>query len=454
MNDRTKLKPFKKRIEESWNEIQSTKKTQYGYDFIASRIEKDHVLEVQHIVEMLTRARLVHETRWANLPLATIVHLAYYLNDQRNLWSIPKAFNQAKAYIPLYCWYGNHRPSYKIPSKMTKSVEDWEILQYQLAAEYLFAFCTSDGRTPFTQLLSLAAEMASLEENTMTWLTVKAGEEILKMIESWEGQVIGIKGGDLRSVKEAYSGNMDRLPKAFTQIKQQASERAKKGLAVFATDVADGATMVQTIATQTEDPATDLNPQIPQKEGGLLKKTNNKMLVEDKQPNSMGNNAAKSNTGQAKKQEELMFIQGKRLNLTGDKKQEGVPNKTDNRMGLEDEKPNPMGNNNSKSNKRYVNKQEEPISIQEDGVLDKMDNRMGLEDEKPNPKGNNNSKSNIRNTKKQPQSKFNKSSIEEQKPVPTDDEETGIYEKTIKKKPIKGKPSSKLPPLGNIRYPS
>ena len=119
-------------------------------------------------------------------------------------------------------------------------------------------------------------------------------------------------------------------------------------------------------------------------------------------------------------------------------------------MGLEDEKPNPMGNNNSKSNKRYVNKQEEPISIQEDGVLDKMDNRMGLEDEKPNPKGNNNSKSNIRNTKKQPPSKFNKSSIEEQKPVSTDDEETGIFKKTIKKKPIKGKTPNKLPPLGKI----
>ena len=195
-------KPFEDRITALWNEIQKTKPKQYGYKWNVSNNEKDHMIEVQHVVKMLTYAKRITETGWSNLSLATVVHLGYYLNDQRNLWSIPKAFNQAKAWIPLSCWYGHRRPSY---INLRDSSTEWEKLQCRFAKEYLFAFCTEDGQTPFTRLLSLAAEMAGLPYNTMTWLTIRAGEEILALLESWTGQVTGIKEADLKTTKIVYN---------------------------------------------------------------------------------------------------------------------------------------------------------------------------------------------------------------------------------------------------------
>ena len=247
--------PFEPWITVLWKDIQKTKPKGYKYKWDVSNNEKDHMIEVQHVIKMLIYAKRITETGWSTLPLATVVHLGYYLNDQRNLWSIPKAFNQAKAWIPLSCWYGDKRPSYIDPRK---SSTEWEKLQCRIAKEYLFAFCTKDGRTPFSQLLSLAAEMAGLQINTMTWLTVRAGEQILALLESWTGQVTGIEKEDLEKTKIVYNLASAVPIDKWTKKRQLLHERAKKGLALFASDVAHTATTMNwTVAIQTDPLPTD-----------------------------------------------------------------------------------------------------------------------------------------------------------------------------------------------------
>ena len=267
------VKPFEGRITDLWEEIQKTKPQKYGYKWNVSNNEKDHMIEVQHIIKMLTHAGGITETGWSTLSLATVVHLGYYLNDQRNLWSIPAAFNRAKAYIPLSCWYGHQHPSY---INLKKAGSDWEKLQCRLAREYLFAFCTEEGRTPFTQLVSLAAEMAGLQYNTMTWLTIRAGKELLALLGSWTeqvngineadltGQVTGINAADLNTTKIVYNIAEDGVPIGkWAEKRQELRERAEKGLALFASDVVHTATTMNwTIAIQTDPLPTNTDSQI------------------------------------------------------------------------------------------------------------------------------------------------------------------------------------------------
>ena len=103
--------------------------------------------------------------------------------------------------------------------------------------------------------------MAGLELNTMTWLTVQAGQEILALIESWKGQVIGIEGEHLETVRDVNDVAKAGLSDKWTNIRQQVKERGVKGLAVFARDVADRATMNKSVEAQA-DLKVDSNSQI------------------------------------------------------------------------------------------------------------------------------------------------------------------------------------------------
>lgn len=57
--------------------------------------------------------------------------------------------------------------------------------QKNFVKEYLFAYATEDGRTPFTEVLDLSAEMSGLPETELTWLTRAAGMEIFKLLTGW-----------------------------------------------------------------------------------------------------------------------------------------------------------------------------------------------------------------------------------------------------------------------------
>ena len=255
--DQAKFVGTKERLNVRWEAIQTTRKPKkYNYTWDDSNTEKDHIIEVQHVIKMLLSANIITETGWSNIPLATIIHLGYYLNDPRNLWSIPKAYNQAKAYIPLAYWYGLEHPKRKSHTKLTKPEElPWENLQGDLVKEYLFAFCTVKGKTPFSGLATLAAEMAGLPYNTMTWLTIRAGKEICALLKSWAGTIEGIAKKDLEDLEALYHIDQNPDPERYGNKRKDLKlhERADKGLALFARDAAKTATyMSWDIAIQTD----------------------------------------------------------------------------------------------------------------------------------------------------------------------------------------------------------
>lgn len=78
-------------------------------------------------------------------------------------------------------------------------------LQCRLAKDYLSAFCTEGGRTPFTDLLSITAGTAGLPNKSMTWLTVRAGKEIIALLNSWIERVTAIEGGVLGDTRIVYN---------------------------------------------------------------------------------------------------------------------------------------------------------------------------------------------------------------------------------------------------------
>ena len=77
----------------------------YKYTWDATKLEKDHAMEVQHVIKMLGDTGYHDDVRWAQATLTSVLHLGYYLNDRRNLWSIPAGLNRLKKCIPLRNWY-------------------------------------------------------------------------------------------------------------------------------------------------------------------------------------------------------------------------------------------------------------------------------------------------------------------------------------------------------------
>ena len=137
-------------------------------------------MEVQHVIKKLVEAGYLDDVRWGQATLTSVLHLGYYLNDRRNLWSIPAGLSRLKKTIPLRNWYQHG-------AWVVDKVNYHEIViaQKDFVREYLFAYATKDGRTPFTELLDLSAEMSGLPETELTWLTRAAGMEIFKLLTRW-----------------------------------------------------------------------------------------------------------------------------------------------------------------------------------------------------------------------------------------------------------------------------
>ena len=73
----------------------------YKYTWNATKLEKDHAMEVQHVNKMLVDSGYLDDVRWAQATLTSVLRLGYYLNDRRNLWSIPAGLNRLKKCMPL-----------------------------------------------------------------------------------------------------------------------------------------------------------------------------------------------------------------------------------------------------------------------------------------------------------------------------------------------------------------
>lgn len=59
----------------------------YKYTWDGTKMEKDHAMEIQHVIKMLVETGYLDDVRWAQATFTSFLHLGYYLNDRRNLWS-------------------------------------------------------------------------------------------------------------------------------------------------------------------------------------------------------------------------------------------------------------------------------------------------------------------------------------------------------------------------------
>ena len=208
----------------------------YKYTWDGTKLEKDHAMEVQHVIKMLVDTGYLDDVRWAHATLTSVLHLGYYLNDRRNLWSIPAGLNRLKKTIPLRNWYQQG-------AWMVGKVNYLEafIAQKNFVKEYLFAYATEDGRTPFTELLDLSAEMSGLPETELTWLTRAAGMEIFNLLTGWCDSLGIDKQFSVRaqkvsnpeeSIADLYSHERESLRAKRSFLKLQAA----KGERLFVSD--------------------------------------------------------------------------------------------------------------------------------------------------------------------------------------------------------------------------
>ena len=213
------------------------KATEFNYKWNETKFEVDHAMELQHVVRMLALAGHLDDEKWTKTRLTCVLHLGFYLNDQRNLWLIPAAINQTKSRIPLSSWYQNKTGFADKPNATEIAKEQKLFLQ-----EYLFAYATKNGQTPFTELLNLSAEMSGLPETELTWLTKAAGIGIFSLLSGWCDS-LGIS--KQLSVKTKNANNPEKSiadllghEKQFLQKKRNnLLVKAEKGEALFASDV-------------------------------------------------------------------------------------------------------------------------------------------------------------------------------------------------------------------------
>lgn len=62
-------------------------------------------MEVQDVITMLVETGYRDDVRWPQATLTSVLHLGYYHNDRRILWSVPAGLNRLKKRIPLRNWY-------------------------------------------------------------------------------------------------------------------------------------------------------------------------------------------------------------------------------------------------------------------------------------------------------------------------------------------------------------
>ncbi len=164
-------------------------------------LQKDHFVEVQHVIRLLamgTGPFAVME--YAQIPLVQYLHLSYYLNDRRNTWTIPASLNRRKGDVLLGIYTGG---SWEAIAKST----DTSLAEADFLTDYLFCFtATEDGgttfQTPFMSLISLAMDMALHPENDVTRLTVQMGISLWGLITaayaawapSWDMPTISPEG--------------------------------------------------------------------------------------------------------------------------------------------------------------------------------------------------------------------------------------------------------------------
>lgn len=208
----------------------------YKHTWDPTKLEKDHAMEIQNVIKILVDTGYLDDVRWAQVTLTSVLHLGYYLNDRRNLWSIPAGLNQLKKYIHWRNWYQEG-------ARMVGKVNWLEatVAQKDFVKNYLFAYATEDGRTPFTELLDLSAEMSGLPETELTWLTRAAGMEIFKLLTGWCNS-LGIDkqfsfqtqrvNNPQESIADLYSHEIGYLRAKRSFLKMQAA----KGERLFVSD--------------------------------------------------------------------------------------------------------------------------------------------------------------------------------------------------------------------------
>ena len=115
------------------------------------------------------------------------------------------------------------------------------IAQKNFVREYLFAYATEDGRTPFTELLDLSAEMSGVPETELTRLTRAAGMEIFQLLTGWCDSLgidkrFSVRAQRINNPKESiadlysHDGEFLRAKRSF--LKKQAA----KGERLFVSD--------------------------------------------------------------------------------------------------------------------------------------------------------------------------------------------------------------------------
>ncbi|KAI1868495.1 uncharacterized protein JN550_006411 [Neoarthrinium moseri] len=152
------------------------------------RDQKDHFVEVQHVVDLLAGGPL-GQGQWLKASFQQYLHLAWYQNDRRNTWNIPTSLNIRKGKILLFQYIQSGQLTrITPPSGGTPLTDPFEAVQLNFLAEYLFCF-NKDKSTPFLQLMELSVDMATCEDNDVTKLTRYVGkrifDELVKAFLSW-----------------------------------------------------------------------------------------------------------------------------------------------------------------------------------------------------------------------------------------------------------------------------
>ena len=209
--------------------------TKYKYTWDANKFENDHVVEVQHVIKMLVDGGHLDDTKWTTATLTSVLHLGFYLNDQRNLWKIPKALNQIKKLIPLSCWYRKQTATSDKPKVVVEAFRDF-------VKEYLFASSTADGRTPFTELFDLSAEMSGLPDTPLTQLTKAAGTELFNLLSGWSkytgvSDYLAQKTSNANNPEKNIADLFGNEKSSLLQKRKALTEQAGKGETLFASDV-------------------------------------------------------------------------------------------------------------------------------------------------------------------------------------------------------------------------
>ncbi len=215
--------------------------------------EDDHFFEVQHICGFLLDSGVLEPDTALNQPVKLYAHLGYYINNQRNVYTIPVGINQMKK--KFLSALGN------------PSADPWFNREEALTMDYLLSFSTGTTmslapipvgtlplsqepsreqiqlllnlhwQTPVALLVDLATDMAALHNIEVARLTRTVGEGMVAALKIWLGYANLVRShlGDsnavidhILQVKIAFNAsNLEAV-----QVREEKLVRSPKGAGV------------------------------------------------------------------------------------------------------------------------------------------------------------------------------------------------------------------------------